>query len=529
MYKSVDKMRSSPSIVVTLLLRLLFLLLGTETSKCLLVTAKKTSGTFQLSGQNTEVMLGTFSALKESALIELDLIADGVYRRPDHLHLRAYRDTEWPQVKKLTTCKEKIQHALYEKSIQFEKSETHETDGGTYTARTHFQIRMHDPQTEELIERNHYWYFTIDDCSLEDYYQDNAIPNIHYTIHMRNFRIWKTHYVHYGEFSSDDQNIFPIHAFSMLFTCISLGCLLVFVTYQLNFDRSKSYTIHIAVLWVMGAALLDILSGTCELLHIAQYNQDGVGNYTLDALSAHFEAQCDSMIMILLLSIAAGWTLPTSVITVPGNSSSTSENVHHHPVFIMVQKLISSLAHPISTGISGPSGILAVVVATTHVILAQWGRVFNDEFDSYHDFDHAPGYFMLFFRTVAGFLFMSAVQSSTSKPNCPPNIQQFYRMYGLIGLLWFWLLPLWVIFCHVALPYYKLKPYVYGGCCVLQGLSHIMLGLLVAMQSMSSKNSGQSLVDNTYVNVSDISSTEPIPVKAPVTWSIGRRAKIRLD
>ena len=505
--------------------------------------AAKISGDFKLSGRKTEVMLGSYVALPKGAYVQLDMVSDTEYPQPEGttLYLRAYRDTEWPIVQKQALCTEKIKFALYEVPIEFNKIKTKKSknlDGvsGNYEVRTSIEVHKHDPITEEELERNHYWYFMIDDCSLEKYGHDNTVPTIHYTIHMRNFRIWKRHYIKYGEFSADDQNLFPLHAFSMLATSIVLGLLILNIIYKLNFDLSKQYTVHAAVLWVTGAALLDIISGFCELLHMAQYNQDGIGNYTLDALSAHFEAQCDSMIMILLLSIAAGWTLPSSVITVPGTTSNAA-NANTNQIVLAIQKLTCSLAHPISSGMKGPSGMLVIGVTITQAILAQWGRIYNDNFDSYHDMDHLPGQILLLTRVAIGLLFILTVRYTASSPKCPPALSKFYHWYGYIGVTWFWLLPLWVVYCHVALPYYKLKAYVYGGCCVLQGLSQVMLGLLVTTQSTSyhqysrmvAKNQREALTDTLDISNNSSTSNPSTEAKASTTWSIGKKAKVRLD
>ena len=519
--------------------RTLLLLLLCSVENMHFCKAAKVSGDFKLSGSKTEVVLGSFVALPKGAYAQLNVTADGPYPQSagQTLYFRAYRDTEWPMVQKLTLCSEKVKFALYEQLIEFESATPEKKkaiSSGTkeYKAKVSIEVHNKDPITSEELKRNHYWYFTLDDCSLEEYGHDSAVPTISYTIHMRNFRIWKRFYIKYGEISADDQNLFPLHSFSMMTTLIVLILLVLNIIYKLNFDFSKQYTVHAAVLWVTGAALLDFLSGLSELLHIAIYNQDGIGSYTLDAMSAHLEAQCDSMIMILLLSIAAGWTLPSSVITIQGTASSTA-NMKSNQSVLAMQKLISSLANPISIGMKGPSGSLTIGVVLVHAILAQWGRIYNDNFDSYHDMDHLPGQILLVIRVVVGFLFITAVRQTASSPKCPPALATFYRWYGYVGVTWFWALPIWVVYCHVGLPLYKLKPYVYGGCCVLQGLPHVMLGLLVTTQSTSyhrysriaTKNQRDTLTDNMDES-NNSSTTTPV---ASTTWTIGRKAKVRLD
>eukprot|EP00549_Striatella_unipunctata_P017522 CAMPEP_0118719260 /NCGR_PEP_ID=MMETSP0800-20121206/29355_1 /TAXON_ID=210618 ORGANISM="Striatella unipunctata, Strain CCMP2910" /NCGR_SAMPLE_ID=MMETSP0800 /ASSEMBLY_ACC=CAM_ASM_000638 /LENGTH=55 /DNA_ID=CAMNT_0006626567 /DNA_START=91 /DNA_END=254 /DNA_ORIENTATION=+ len=55
--------------------------------------------------------------------------------------------------------------------------------------------------------------------------------------------------------------------------------------------------------------MLDSWASVFELLHQAMYYMNGTGEYTMDALSTHFEAMCDSVIAILLLLVGSGWTL----------------------------------------------------------------------------------------------------------------------------------------------------------------------------------------------------------------------------
>jgi Rhodopsin-like GPCR transmembrane domain len=320
----------------------------------------------------------------------------------------------------------------------------------------------------------------------------------------------------------------------MLTTVIIVFLLLMNIIYQLNFDVSKQYTVHAAVLWVTGAAFLDLFSGFCELVHLSMYNRNGIGLYFMDAMSAHFEASCDSAIVVLLLSIAAGWTLPSSVVTIAGNNSNSN------PIIGPIQKLVSSLAHPISMGMKGPSGILAISVTALHIILAQWGRIYNDDFDSYHDMDHLPGQILLWVRIMSGLLFISAVLHTVSSPKCPPALAQFYRMYGMIGLVWFWSLPVWIWYCHAMVPYYKRKPYVFCGCCILQCASLVILAWLVTAQSttayhqysrIASSNQRDTLTDSLDQSIgsNNNSNMTTTAQSSKTTWSIGAKAKVRLD
>ena len=57
----------------------------------------------------------------------------------------------------------------------------------------------------------------------------------------------------------------------------------------MQLDMQKKYD-------AMAACITNGLSAVCELLHMNIFSINGIGNYSLDALSSHFEALSDSMI-----------------------------------------------------------------------------------------------------------------------------------------------------------------------------------------------------------------------------------------
>jgi Rhodopsin-like GPCR transmembrane domain len=478
--------------------------------------------------------LGSFAVIPDGARIHLSMEAKGRYDGSGDVRFRAYRDTEWDRFQKRTLCTDKVELAQYLTSITFmDKLD------GTYQVHAMLNIEKVHLVTKEKAERNHYWYFVIDDCSLEKYFHDDRVPKIQYEISMRNSQHGEFG-DRFSEMSADDTELLPIHSFSMLSSIMVIFLLLMNIVYRLNFDVTKQYTIHAAVLWVTGACLLDILSGFCELIHLSVYNRTGVGFYLMDALSAHFDASCDAAIIVLLLSIAAGWTLPSSVVMIAGTTTNAG-------LLAPVQKFVSSLAHPISMSLQGPSGLLAMIVTGVHILLAQWGRIYNDDFDSYHDMDHLPGRILLWIRILCGLLFLVAVQTTASSPKCPPALAQFYRAYGIIGVAWFWSLPLWIWYCSAMVPVHKHKSYVFGGSSLLQCASLIVLALLVTTQNstayhqysrIATSNQRDTLTDsldqslggserNSSTSTFGVGSSNPSTTKT--SWSIGSKAKVRLD
>ena len=81
--------------------------------------------------------------------------------------------------------------------------------------------------------------------------------------------------------------------------------------------------LHVAILIVMVACVTNGLSALCKLLHMRIFSRNGIGSYSLDALSSHFETLSDSMVSLILLSIGAGWTLPSDVVRLGLGSSGS--------------------------------------------------------------------------------------------------------------------------------------------------------------------------------------------------------------
>jgi hypothetical protein len=153
------------------------------------------------------------------------------------------------------------------------------------------------------------------------------------------------------------------------------------------------------------AAVFDASSSFCEILHLKIYESNGIGSYVLDAMACHFEAVCDSLIVLLLLSIGAGWTLPSDVINVNPNAN-------------VLQRFLTDMAKPMGSIYSfNAVAVLGIGVIAMHVILAQWGRTYNDDFESYHDFNHLPGQILMAMRLVLGFLLLAATMQTRLKCN----------------------------------------------------------------------------------------------------------------
>jgi Rhodopsin-like GPCR transmembrane domain len=498
-----------------------------------LVDGKHVSGDFQLSGVRTEVVLASFSVLPAGARFDLTLTTPTMYENELPVRLHAYRDTEWNAFLKEPLCSNKIRLAKLTHAVAFQLDERSKLYMANVTMEiSNIRRTANDPIETKLKEeepRNHYWYFVIDDCSLEQYFHDTAIPKVHYELDIRCYQgRFRQRFTH---LSADDHGLIDIHGVSLLVALLVAFLLAMHVVWRLN-SQSSNHSVHIAVLWVGAAATLDATSTILELIHLSYYQENGIGVYFLDALSAHMESCCDAALMIFLLSIAAGWTLPSSVV----NVASSSRNANP------IQRVVAGLAHPISNSLQGPSGIFAGSVIGLHVILAQWGRIYDDDFESYHHLEHFPGKILMWIRVLTGLVFVAAVQQILRTGSVPANLKKFYNVFMIAGLFWFTSLPVWTWICNWMIPYHLKRPFVFCGTALLQSASLVVLAWLVTSQSTAyhkysritanRETLSDSLMSSSSeraMDVAPLGSQESLTPLSPKAWMLGKKAKVRLD
>jgi hypothetical protein len=475
--------------------------------------AKSGSGDFKLSGLNPVQVLTSFGVLPDGARLSLNFTSPTFYENERHLKLHLYRDVEWAKVAKIETCNEKLRLAHHTKSISFDYKDR--------VWRSDLEILMNARET-----RPHYWYITVDDCMLEQVMMDASIPSIHYELTLQNHLPKSKRDRDYPltHLSSDELQLTTLHTVTMMLSGLLAIFLAMNVVVSLTSQKSKQ-TVHFSLLWVAVAAALDASSSLCEILHLKVYQSNGIGSYALDAMAAHFEAVCDSLIVLLLLSIGAGWTLPSDVITVNPNGN-------------FLQRFLTDMSKPMgslysSTHTTSQSAValLGCGVIGMHVILAQWGRTYNDDFESYHDLEHLPGKILMLMRLVLGFLLLAATMQTRLKCNVR-QLKGFYLKLAIFGFGWFQSLPFLTLFCNIFVPYYLRHPAIFISSALLQSGSLVTLAWLVTSHTTSyhqyshmNAQGEPSLTDTlSHQQQSGGSSSR----EAPSTWSLGK-AKIRLD
>jgi Rhodopsin-like GPCR transmembrane domain len=482
--------------------------------------SRRTSGEFVLSGVNSEQTLSSF-ALSPYARgwFDVTLSSPTLYENEQNLKLYYFTDENWNQVLRATTCEEKVKLAKDSRPIRFEYMRS---------PIDQWQFIVSSPLDQERESRPHYWYFVVADCSLEYQYRDGRIPKITYSINIWNDvsglpnskqPVNHTHTNNkniMSHLSADETGIVSIHYMTFCFSGLIAFLMALYIAIRIV----QTHSLHLAFFLVMAAACLDSSSSLCEILHLRAYEKNGYGWYFMDALSSHFEAMCDALVSLVLLAIGSGWTLPSDAIHVTSVQTT------------WIQSLTSKLRNPIMAILSlDLGGVLAVVIVASHMILAQWGRIYNDDFDSYHDLEHLPGRLLMGFRILLGLIMMAVIIQT--KRACPPSLQGFYTVLGFIGTLWFQGLPLVTWLCTRFVPFYLRHPAVtwYGSLC--QTVAIVLLAWLVTAHSSSSFHNISRMQSKGERDLTDsLSRTTGIGGKslgaAEMQWKIGK-SKIRFD
>jgi hypothetical protein len=449
--------------------------------------AKTTSGKFRLSGLNTEHVLGSF-AISEKKVGHMKVVfkSKEPYQLNKDLFVRLYRDDQWTSYNKAPSCTDKVPF-----SIKNEPVTTHKVKGH-YEAEVTMELNNHKE------DRPHFYYFVITDCSLEFYMHDDQIPQMSHEL-----TAWNDG----SHVSADESHLYNLHTVTLLLSGILALLLGVTVVIQIY----EKHAVHAAVFLVMLAASCDSFSSMFELIHLSIYARNGIGSYWMDAVSAHLEAICDSVVALLLLSVAAGWTLPSDVVKVQQNATP-------------LQKMLGGLRSPfVALRSFTTTAVLAVSILLSHVVLAQWGRMYNDDFDSYHDLEHLPGKLLMLWRIVLGLGMLGCCFSTRMR--CPASLQRFYLQLAFVGTMWFQSLPVltWVV--NTMLPYHLRHRTIGIWGATLQTSAILLLSWLVTSHSTAyHRLSHMSAADD---NLTDTLASSGGSEESR-TWMFGK-AKVRLD
>ena len=493
---------------------------------CILATtnAKVESGDTLLTGENSVALLTKF-AVSASEVGHLSLqfkidTAVGMYTDERFLKVTLFNDQSksWPSAKKKTLCAEKLEYATDHHPVVFNNKVI---DGKSYW------VAEIDAELA-ASRKDMYWYVTLNDCNLEQsFHSIKDAPQMHYSLTIMNGN---------SHVSADETGMGKLHLCQIL----SSSLLLLYVFFKIaRAVSSKKGQIHVALLLVASAVACDIASGTFEMLHAGIYAMNGLGSYSFDCLASHFEAQCDALIALVLLLVGAGWTLPSDVILMGGhghNAAMMSTNG-------LVQRTVAGFRSPFAAlrELKGgnPAAILVVSILLFHAGLAQWGRTFDDDFDTYHSLEHTPGRVLMRFRVGLGLVFLCASSSVRNNGRCPQSLQPFLKKFQLVGFSWFLSLPFVSSYVSTVMHSHQKHIALAFGSMLVQSSSLASLVWLFTADKDSSAYHRMSTLKADNDTLSSMNSGNNFSAGAPIGigssskgasnfWKFGN-TKVRLD
>ena len=488
--------------------------------------AKVKEGSAHLTGEKTENTLSKF-ALSPFAQgkVVLELHSKDMYVDETGLRMHMYHDSDWPRVKKAPTCAEKVRLAKKAVPISFElnnnpskeKLDRHKKSKSKERGLWESRVKTSIPGFS--TDRPQYWYLTLDDCSLEVYLHDNQAPQIEYTLTILdevsgtqvNQDVFKDK-AEYRHTPADENGMSRLHFITALVSFV----LFLLIGYKIFTSIQTGGSVHAALLIMAITALCDGFSSVFELSHLAIYENNGIGSYSLDALSTHFEAMSDSLVALVLLSVGSGWTLPSDVLSSGGASSSSG----------FLNNLVCGLRNPASALTGGPAGMLAIGIIVAHASLAQWGRTYDEDFDVYHSLENPPGRALMYFRISLGLAFLVGVASIRNGGRCPASLLPFLTKFAIVGISWFISLPFLSTFVASTLPYHRRHQAISAGSAFAQSCSIASLAWMFAADSDASAYHRLSKVQGKGDDLTDMASTRS--GHSAKTWRFGK-TKVRLD
>jgi len=424
------------------LIIIIFVVISIPSWLCQYCDGKKVSGSAKLSGVGTEHTISkfAFSPGGTSKVSVKVTTGDNMYVDERSLKLYLYSDENWDQVQRAPSCQLKTQLAALHRGITFtfrqelQEDSVDATSSSSSSSRNSYSDEFTMHISQKGFTRPRYWYFTMADCSLEMFpHNEKDTPPIQYDI-----TIWDEYPLGtYTHLPNEEQTMEQLHNRNvMVTTCLTLWIL--FRTYSRA--RSTRGEIHFASVLLLLTCMLSISSSLCQIYHLKKYLTDGVGSYTFDALSAHFEALCDASIALILMAIAVlRWTLPTDI------KCQTSSSFTFSPRILLWKD------HPTTTTNNNKKKnapnilvIFCLTIVALHSILAQWGRLYDEDFDCYHDLDHLPGKLLFLLRFLLGIGFLggiTTIRTTNSTRYVSQNLRKFFTQFAIVGIVWFLSLP----------------------------------------------------------------------------------------
>ena len=335
-----------------------------------------------------------------------------------NLTIFVYLDEEWDRVRAMESCEEKQKYSRFQLPVQVP------TDGSW---------SEYFPGYLSQSVRTHVWFFVLADC------EKNLSPHISTNRIKWDLEVFNSDGSH---FSEEERGLgFTILIVLMVIVGFFVSNSIKFVKFYKTEESIDYPTLIITI-----ALLLEFLSLTCEIIHLWIYSADGQGSFFFNFANQALSVTSQFLITCLLLLMAYGWSI-------------NFLEFEDMDVFI-------------------PLGILLGII---HILIVGVGRITDDEYYRYHDYENWAGVFVMVMRVLLfGFwvyLYRGTYQAAKEADKI------FFNQFGVLSTLYFLAVPIVVIFATTVIaPYYRHKV-VTIGTLLLQTVSLIILTLLFTTKS----------------------------------------------
>ena len=360
--------------------------------------AKKIAGTLTLDSAVTEQYVSKFSFSSGVAgKIDGDFMVSAEYlmQRPawlmrsrqirfQSLQVAVYNQDAWDNYHKMvregSLCVERIQAATFQTLVPM--AMPHDHDGA---ADVPFELD-HEITPEE---NSHYWYIIAADCSLEEY--DAHPPELKFTIEFFNGG---------SHLPADEDGMFTAQVIVLL---LYVGFLAAYGYFAFR-QYSEKGQVHLAVILLGVAILMQTFAIILELMHLAVFSRDGFGLrfrhswFPADFFSEIMQDLSELLCALVLIALAFGWTIPDPDLVM----NPTSRN-----------SFLASLARPADwVKKMTPASVFVFSLVIANIVLELLGRNFEDDFNQFHDHEHWPGYTLMLMRVGLALLFAAGIVRS---------------------------------------------------------------------------------------------------------------------
>lgn len=329
-----------------------------------------------------------------------------------YLDLDIYLDEDWHRVQSLPSCKRES-YTLSRKTLPLKLEAS--GDWGDWQA-----------GAVEHRVRPHIWYFALSDC---DHVLTREIE-VDFEFRARQ----ETG----SEFSVEARYMLLVH--SLMLLCCTAFLFSYIIRCHSLWQRAGA--LHPMLLGLTAAIGLQYAAQILYTLHLWRYRENGVGVWTLSAVSENLSMASQVMHTALLIIIARGYTL-----------------------------LCSKAAE---LGFTKP--IIAAVLLT-HSALVGFGKLEDDASYKHHENEGVVGWAILVIRLILLTWFLRAARASQEAGGL--RVSAFLRQFQLAGSVYFLAYPVLLLLVQVFAPYLR-HPILQVGVLVMQlasdaWLSHLFL------------------------------------------------------